>query len=386
MVIPETVTAIPDYAFYGCNRLNTVTVSGSVTSIGKYAFSGCSLLRNLIFEDGLGKLDIGYEAFYEDRITSIYLGRFLSSIPCNKYRIQEVIVGNLIEEIPASYFESCFALKSLKLGSGIKTIKENAFHRCNIKEVVIPPSVETIGEFAFSEGFYLDTIIIGPNVKTIGQSAFDRCRASSVYITAQTPPVAPDNTFDDFNDKLYLQGQNTVEAYKNATSCWNRFSSYVMIEPTEMKYEGEIKFDGKIGDTFQLKATLLPQNVTLPQLFWRSTNPRIATVDVNGKVTLHADLSEVRSTAAAVDGASNSCKIIVESLYANGPVLEIDILNESADVEQVISDEITSEIDYNFPIEVYNLNGYRIGNTLENLAPGIYIIRQGNFVKKIAIK
>ncbi|MDE6228142.1 MAG: hypothetical protein K2M63_11575 [Muribaculaceae bacterium] len=45
-----------------------------------------------------------------------------------------------------------------------------------------------------------------------------------------------------------------------------------------------------------------------------------------------------------------------------------------------------TEIDSTQPYEVYSLNGVMIGNSIENLAPGIYIVRQGNAVKKIAVR
>ena len=42
LVIPDGVTTIKRYAFYGCSGLNSVTLPESVTSIGSSAFAGCS--------------------------------------------------------------------------------------------------------------------------------------------------------------------------------------------------------------------------------------------------------------------------------------------------------------------------------------------------------
>ena len=39
--IPNSVTSIGDYAFYGCNGLTSITIPNSVTSIGEEAFEGC---------------------------------------------------------------------------------------------------------------------------------------------------------------------------------------------------------------------------------------------------------------------------------------------------------------------------------------------------------
>ena len=44
VTIPNSVTSIGDYAFYGCSGLTSVSIPNSVTSIGDYAFDGyCSL-------------------------------------------------------------------------------------------------------------------------------------------------------------------------------------------------------------------------------------------------------------------------------------------------------------------------------------------------------
>ena len=45
--IPNRVTSIGGYAFYGCNNLESVSIPASVTSIGEEAFSSCGKLANV---------------------------------------------------------------------------------------------------------------------------------------------------------------------------------------------------------------------------------------------------------------------------------------------------------------------------------------------------
>lgn len=291
-------------------------------------------------------------------------------------------------EIPAATFKNAYKLTSLTLGNSLTAIGDEAFSNCTaLTDVVLPPSVETIGASAFAGNTKLTSIIMGHNVKTIGEKAYDLCPAQTVFITAQTPPTAPDNTFSNYTGNLYVQGQDAVNLYYDADFCWYQFEGHVMIEPTEMKVEGNKTLTGKPGDTFQLTATLYPGNVTLPQIFWRSTNPDIATVDENGLVTLHADLSEVMAMAEGDDDTSNSCKIIAESLYANGPVAEFTVNNAQSGIDEIIEGATSSDgIDYNAPIEVFNLQGVRVADTIDNIATGIYIIRQGKNVQKVLVK
>ena len=52
--IPDSVTAIGDYAFYYCSSLTSLTIPDSVTSIGYAAFNACFALTKVIFEDPTG--------------------------------------------------------------------------------------------------------------------------------------------------------------------------------------------------------------------------------------------------------------------------------------------------------------------------------------------
>ena len=60
-VIPNSVTSIGDYAFYGCTGLASVTIPNSVTSIGYEAFEGCSGLTSVTIPNSV--TTIGDEAF-----------------------------------------------------------------------------------------------------------------------------------------------------------------------------------------------------------------------------------------------------------------------------------------------------------------------------------
>lgn len=42
--------------------------------------------------------------------------------------------------------------------------------------------------------------------------------------------------------------------------------------------------------------------------------------------------------------------------------------------------------DSNLPIEVYNINGTKVGNTIDGLPAGIYITKQGKIVEKLIVR
>ncbi|MDE6523550.1 MAG: leucine-rich repeat protein [Muribaculaceae bacterium] len=308
----DGLKTIENYSFYKCENLNDVRIPAKVEKIGYYSFAA----NSVVFEGGVSPISIEKDAFYKG-LTRLSWGRPLKSLTFEVKNIEELTIGGVVEEIPEGRFRNLPNLRKLNLCNTLHTIEPYAFSGCTeLVEVVVPPAVETIGASAFAGNSKLESIIMGHSVKTIGDKAFDGCPANTVCITAQTPPTTPNNAFSNYMGNLYLQGQAAMDAYYDAYSCWDRFSSNVMVEPTGMKLDGDKTISGKPRDTFQLKATLMPDDVTLPQIFWSSTNPEVATVDHEGLVTLHTEVGD--------DGLTKKgCKIIAESLYSNGPIAEL---------------------------------------------------------------
>ena len=54
LVIPENVTKIGNYAFYGCEWVGDLTIPAAVKQIGKYAFGGCDNVDEVTFKNTTG--------------------------------------------------------------------------------------------------------------------------------------------------------------------------------------------------------------------------------------------------------------------------------------------------------------------------------------------
>ncbi|MDE6383640.1 MAG: leucine-rich repeat protein, partial [Paramuribaculum sp.] len=279
----------------------------------------------------------------------------------------------------------CISLRNVEIGNSITTIGAGAFLRCDLSEVTVPPSVEEIGASAFANNTNLKKIMMGHNMKRIQWNAFDGCPVDEVYITAQDPPIASEYSFSQYTGKLWVSNAEAMEAYKNDKACWYRFSSYAMIEPEEIKIEGAQTIDAAPGDTIRLTAKISPENVTLPQIFWRSTNPAVATVDNDGVVVVRGVEPELSTYAQGdADNTAGGCRIIAESLYADAPVAVVAINSELADIEDIVIDRPQSQtIDYTEPYDVYNMQGVWLGRSVDAVAPGFYIVRQGTKAAKI---
>ncbi|MDD6489382.1 MAG: sigma-70 family RNA polymerase sigma factor [Clostridia bacterium] len=58
--IPDTVTKIRDFAFYGCESLESITIPDSVTSIGDRAFCKCTNLSDVVIPDSVKLIVVCY--------------------------------------------------------------------------------------------------------------------------------------------------------------------------------------------------------------------------------------------------------------------------------------------------------------------------------------
>ena len=396
-------------AFKDCTNLTTVDFGNSLQTIGDEAFSGCINLEPFTFPESLKV--IGGSAFsgcinlssvtFPDRLKSIGNNAFKDCIS-----LTSVVIPNSVEYLGGFY--GCKNLSSVTLGGAIREIGVDAFCNCTkLREAIVPPLVEKIGGGAFGTDWYTESFIqkaiMGPNVKSIGYCPFGEW-APEYYITTQTPPDIPLRALGYVDvANLYLQGSSAVYAYKSYDKYWelgrdeppvydwDDFRSYIeMTLPMDMEINAE-EIEGNAGDTFQLTAKLIPEDVTLPYIFWRSTNPDVATVDHNGLVTIHRGPADVAADESG-EYKPFSCNIIAESLYYEGPAPEVLVNGGESAIGSITDDSENSndnnangEIDFNAPAEVYNLQGMLICHDARNLPAGLYIIRQGKNVKKLRI-
>ena len=79
LAIPESVSAIKDYAFVNCHGIVDVTMGPSVESIGASAFQGCKNMKEVTVGDGVST--IGDKTFYGcNKLSSFTFGRAVDSV------------------------------------------------------------------------------------------------------------------------------------------------------------------------------------------------------------------------------------------------------------------------------------------------------------------
>ena len=176
-VIPNSVTAIGDWAFDYCTDLTHIKIPNSVTSIGDCAFSGCTGLTSVTIPSSVRS--IGYGAFADcTSLTSItvpFVGRCY-------YKEQRVpFFGNKEKRIAA--------FKENMDRWAANMLAENHFGyifgalSCNKNNESVPSSLKTViitgGDSIGSRAFYgcegLTSITIPNSVECIDKGAFTTC-------------------------------------------------------------------------------------------------------------------------------------------------------------------------------------------------------------------
>ena len=149
ITIPDGVTSILDWAFYGCTGLTSVTIPNSVTSIGSWAFQG---------------------VFYV-----VYSGTATGS-PWGAKSVNGYVDGNFVySDSTKTALQGCrtAATGVITIPDGVTTIGMSAFRNCTgLTSVTIPNSVTTIGESAFYGCYGLTSVTIPNSVTSIGCLAF----------------------------------------------------------------------------------------------------------------------------------------------------------------------------------------------------------------------
>ena len=172
LAIPNDVTSIGDYAFFGCVGLTKVKISNSVTSIGDHAFFGCSSL-------------IG------------------------------VTIPNSVTSIGNAVFGHCIGLTSVTIPNSVTSIGKSTFSECvHLTSITIPNSVTSIGGYAFYGCSSLTSVTIPNSVTSIGDGAFWGC-TSLDGIAILNPECKIDESRDT---TLGAYNQNTIYGHPNSTA------------------------------------------------------------------------------------------------------------------------------------------------------------------------
>ncbi len=191
VVIPNGVTSIDAYAFYGNTNIKKITIPETVTEIGMNAFGNCSkleeidlssknenycLVNGVLYNKDKSSI-IRYPAARKDE--ACYIEEGVASIEAGAFsmckNLEYVFLPNSLRSIGSEAFAGCILL-DVEIPEQLIELESFAFANCSsLREIVIPEAIEIVAEGTFSGCEKVTSItFLGP-IKEIGYSAFANC-------------------------------------------------------------------------------------------------------------------------------------------------------------------------------------------------------------------
>ena len=177
--LPNNITTINEYGFYGCSNLALTELPSEITKIKEYGFYGCKNLALTELPSGITSIDrYGFRDC--ENISLTKLPSKLTTISqecfsnCSNLALTELPSG--ITSISQYAFTNCTSLAITEIPNGVKIINQNAFKGCtNLVEITIQGDVTSISANSFLNCSKLEKIVI-PNITsipTLGSTAFN---------------------------------------------------------------------------------------------------------------------------------------------------------------------------------------------------------------------
>ncbi len=173
--VPETVTnngteysvtTIGESAFKG-SAVTSVSMPESITSIGRYAFFGCENLESVVLPESLTTL--GSSAFSS----------------CKS--LKAIKIPSVVTTIPDRCFSGCSSLESVTIPEGVTTIGDGAFFGCNLKELTLPSTVTMIEIGAFLSNNRCQSITCNATTPpNLGENVFGYNASTTVKVPLQS--------------------------------------------------------------------------------------------------------------------------------------------------------------------------------------------------------
>ncbi len=264
LVIPASVTAIGQYAFYNFVGLKAVTLSGNISSIGQGAFYNCIAIERFTIGEGVTAIDANAfkscnglkevvwlakhcdnfaaatdAPFYDRRrqITSFTFGDKVENIPsflCYEMnQLTEISIPQSVHTIGQQAFLNCTKLTKANYAGditgwcGIQFDNESAnplyhakklyFNDSPVTDITIPANLSHIGQYAFYNGSGIATVRVESEsaLPTVGSHAFTSSITGSAILYVPCPLQRTVNTTAPWSDFTHRNGYLayiTVEA------------------------------------------------------------------------------------------------------------------------------------------------------------------------------
>ena len=233
--LPDTITGVTNYSFYGQQELSSVTLGNSVQRLGKYSFTHCPSLQRI-------NIPLSYTGHtYMDTVSSE-----MQVFGGNTKNLNVYYAGNTSDWVTKIAFKG-YASNPLFQG-GKLYVNSTGFSGSLINNLTVPSNVTSISDFAFDGCGSITSITIHSGVTRLGYACFRGCEnLTGVTDNRTTPQTLANNWEGGVGENEYLQflcylGEGvynnypiyvpsaSVNTYKTATG-WTEYADRIQAKP-----------------------------------------------------------------------------------------------------------------------------------------------------------
>lgn len=222
--IGERVTKITGQSFYGCVRLQSVSVPSGVVCEEWRTFESATQLRvvTAAFSSSL------YQSFYKcSNLRAIASAKGTTMSQNNLYALGYTAVRQVNFDISSGVQAKSLERAHIETVSGVVGI----FAPCSLLEVTIPADATTFKSAAFQDDFALRKVECLGHISSIPAQVFQRCYAlryvDFTHCTA-VPTLANVNAFGSTHSQLEIRvPAGLVEEWKAATN-WSSLADQIV--------------------------------------------------------------------------------------------------------------------------------------------------------------
>ena len=158
----------------GTTYLTSITIPDQITEIGDYAFYGNPTLKTVNFHAGITRIGLG--AFYDSQLTRVNIPNpdcEIGNSCFSNSQVGSVTLPQGMRKLGRHVFFYCVNLTSLTLPEGMEEIGLMCFASCSLSSVNLPSTMVKLDSCALQDNPF--TSINLKNVKFVGRQAFSMC-------------------------------------------------------------------------------------------------------------------------------------------------------------------------------------------------------------------
>ena len=268
VIIPASVTAVEEKAFYDCLGLETVQFAenSALDTIGASAFRNCISLKSISIPSKVTTLNP--YTFYNCK------SLVKAVLPENLTRIGYYVSGTT-EKLDASggyVFAHCENLAEINIPESVKWIQNYSFLNCkSLRTIDLNVANGQLGERAFAHCESLETVTLCADLKTLPAKAFIYCyRLSDIHkagATGETANVADLSQITSFGSNAFQYCTGLKKVTLSTDSSFTALSNYLfdgcsaleeVTLPNQLTYLGTYTFRNS-----SLKKVRIPDGVSV---------------------------------------------------------------------------------------------------------------------------